>query len=506
MKTIRTAPFSVTVTENTCCIRSYDGNDARVTIPERIQGLPVTSIGEFAFAMNLFLKEVKLPDTVESIAPNAFACCNGMGDKQGLVVVGKFLCETVKKRKMKITLPEGVEEITSMAFADCRSLREVTLSEGVKTLRTDAFFQCKALRTVTIPDSVENLEPYAFRRCLNLQRVNVSKKVLDRIEPDRIRKQFLKAPLITARLMAENFSEEPLDPYIISHLTAKKQREKYLPFLVREGLAKPLAAIFSACKQLELQELEFLTELSPNKGQGEIKTLLMEEFGKRFPAEEMEKIQRRRDEVELGFAERTLKEWREIFGFFPRNGTVTVSSCKRRDPDVIIPEKAAGLPVTCIQRDCFRGCDFLTSVFIPDCVREIRAGAFCDCVLLERVTLPKALEKLSDGLFSGCRSLVSLRIPSSVREIGSEHLTYETDGVFQFCESLTSVNLPEGLEVIGCRAFRDCASLETLTLPRSLKRIGNGAFRRCDRLVLKVYAGSYGEDYAKEHAIPYVVL
>lgn len=67
-----------------------------------------------------------------------------------------------------------------------------------------------------------------------------------------------------------------------------------------------------------------------------------------------------------------------------------------------IPSTLDGYPVTKLGSHVFDSCTGLTSVTLPETVREIGDGAFRDCTGLQYVYLPPALEKVGTGLFEGC--------------------------------------------------------------------------------------------------------
>ena len=100
------------------------------------------------------------------------------------------------------------------------------------------------------------------------------------------------------------------------------------------------------------------------------------------------------------------------------------------------------------------------------------------------------------------------------------------EGVFRLCTSLTDIQLPEGLTTLGSRAFQNCVSLEGITLPESLttldfrtfdgceklgfvaipsamNSIADSAFHNCPNVQLIVFPGSYGEQFAMDHGLPY---
>ena len=66
--------FRVEAAQESCTIRRYEDGAERVCVPERLGGLPVKSIGGGAFAGQVQLREVILPDSVTVIDHHAFLC------------------------------------------------------------------------------------------------------------------------------------------------------------------------------------------------------------------------------------------------------------------------------------------------------------------------------------------------------------------------------------------------------------------------------------------------
>ena len=118
---------------------SYEIGDAEVTItgygraaagevaiPEELEGLPVTSIGDMAFLNS---------------------------------------CMT------SITIPEGVTSIGDEAFSDCKSLISITIAEGVTSIGSSALWGCSSLNSIAIPQAFHS-------------EVEASRLGLDKLWPD----------------------------------------------------------------------------------------------------------------------------------------------------------------------------------------------------------------------------------------------------------------------------------------------------------------------------------
>jgi len=108
------------------------GCDERVsgalTIPATVEGKPVASLGDFAFAGCTSLTSITIPDSVTSIGGFAFDGCSSL---------------------TSITIPEGVTSIGNYSFSWCTSLTSITIGEGVTSISKRAFYNCTSLTSVT---------------------------------------------------------------------------------------------------------------------------------------------------------------------------------------------------------------------------------------------------------------------------------------------------------------------------------------------------------------------
>lgn len=113
-----------------------------VEIPDIVDGKPVTVIGEDCFFNCGKLKEILLPNTIESIGAQAFALCKSLTD---------------------IVLPDSVKDIGHHAFRDCRALKKVILSRELKSLPIGIFSFCYLDNPeIVLPDGLEVIENGAF--------------------------------------------------------------------------------------------------------------------------------------------------------------------------------------------------------------------------------------------------------------------------------------------------------------------------------------------------------
>ena len=145
--------------------------------------------------------------------------------------------------------------------------------------------------------------------------------------------------------------------------------------------------------------------------------------------------------------------------------TAKVVECENKNDKKLkiinIPSKVDGKPVTEIGNSAFEGCNFLSSVVIPDSVIKIGNSAFNYCELLASVVMPSSIIEIEEWTFACCTSLKSIAIPNSVTRIG--------EYAFFGCKSLMSVTIPDSVREIDGWAFAECESLESVSIPCFIK-------------------------------------
>ena len=101
--------YSISEETNEVTITKYTGTDTVVSIPDTINGNPVTSIGTGAFAGRDNLENITIPNGVTSIGSHAFDHCGFTS----------------------ITIPNNVTSIGSDAFSRCWNLTSITIPNNV---------------------------------------------------------------------------------------------------------------------------------------------------------------------------------------------------------------------------------------------------------------------------------------------------------------------------------------------------------------------------------------
>ena len=136
---------------------------------------------------------------------------------------------------------------------------------------------------------------------------------------------------------------------------------------------------------------------------------------------------------------------------------------------------------------CYSSYGVLSSVFIPDSVRELCDSCFYECESLRCVNFgcSSSLERIGESCFA-YTGVEEVSIPDSVREL--------CDGCFFWCESLHRVNFgsSSSLERIGesCFAY---TGVEEVSIPDSVRELCDGCFTGCESL-RRVNFGSSSRD------------
>ena len=389
-------------------------------IPEQYRGLPVTAIGDHAFA-STYLIDVTIPDTVKSIGNSAFAGAN----------------------LWSLTIPVSVTSIGDWAFHYHTVLRGgVTIPDGVTRIGEGAFEHCEKLDYVVIPASVKSIGRYAFNYCYQLKAVYYT-GTADEFEEISI--DTCNDALYGAFFYVYSESE----PAVVGNFWHYVDGVPTKWFAYSEGLnyvsngnGTCYVSGTGTCKDADI----VIPEISPEGW------------------------------TVTGIGDSAFRDCDSLTKVTIGNGVTSIgdsafSGCSRLTGVTI------GNGITSIGNSAFESCTSLTGVTIPDSVMSIGNYAFYGCDSLTKVAIGNGVTSIGDYAFSGCSSLTSVTIPDSVTSIGNyafqycDSLTSMTipdsvtsigDKAFAWCDRLTSVTIGNGVTSIGDNAFWDCDRLNTV--------------------------------------------
>jgi hypothetical protein len=499
------AQFTWTTNSGKITITDYTGPGGALTIPNMITGLPVTSIGSYAFeyCTNLTsvtigtnvtsigdyafescrsLTNVAVPKSVTSIGAGAFESCDNLTeitvDPLNLayssldgVLFNKSqttLIECPGGKAGSYTVPTSVTSIAQSSFNYCYNLTSVTVGTNVTSIGDDAFDSCSSMTNVTVPKSVTSIGTTAFRSCDSLTDITV----------DPLNSLYSSVDGVLFNKSQTTLIECP--------------GGKAGSYTVPNSVTNIGSSAFVVCRSLTSVTV----------------------------ATNVTSIGDHAFSVCTGLTNVTIGTNVTSIGNYAFYACTSLTGVTIPDKVISIGGNAfagcssltsatIGTNVTSIGTIAFGSCTNLTSVTIPTSVTNIGTRAFAVCTSLTNVTIPKTVTSIGGAAFESCHSLTEITVdplnlfyssvdgvlfnkslttllecpggrtgsytlPNSVTNIGNS--------AFAFCTSLTNVTIPTGVTSIGTGAFSSCTSLTSATIPASVTNIGTRAFASCTSL------------------------
>lgn len=116
----------------------------------------VTDIPNYQFQNRYYIRNVELPDSLQTIGTQAFYRCNDL---------------------QEIVIPRKVKVINDNAFYDCFELKKVTLPPTLTNIKYQAFGYNYMLADLVLPDSLVEIANYAFQNCYELDSIVIPSKI-----------------------------------------------------------------------------------------------------------------------------------------------------------------------------------------------------------------------------------------------------------------------------------------------------------------------------------------
>ena len=388
----------------------------------------------------------------------------------------------------EIVIPDSVKTIGAGAFQSNLALTDFTVPEGVTEIQSDAFYDCKNLESIKLPSTLEKIGKYVFRRTA------ISSIAL----PDGLKEaqssifkecENLKAVTIPASMEK---AEWMLCESSVETVTFADGMEKVPNRIAAEDAALTKVILPRSVTELGANcfEKTGITEFTVPKqllkaensfSESALASVSFEDGLQRIPdklfrsAKNLKTINWNDSVTEIGeyaFADCDALETAEI-------------------PDI----------VNIVGYSAFAYCDNLNKVHLPDCNAKIGNNAFQECMALKSVYVPvlappednfdgyydgygcglfqgsglKSIEFAKDtklipgSVCYGCKNLTEIKWPDAPESIGGS--------AFHNCPALPAAIIPDTVSVIKDAAFRDCTALAELHLPESLTSLGEAAFR-----------------------------
>ena len=402
------------------------------------------------------------------------------------------------EKATSVTIPDGVKEITWMAFRRCTKLETLIIPSSVVRISKMAFINCMSLSKIVLADDFKKV-PSVWFEILNLKNPNyeivctkdsptyksVKRSPKLRIHIKEIAFQVAKDKKIAEvqKSTAVSLIGTLLEKFEDSSVEILSSKKNSVIVLIKIGSN---AGVFSLGGRYSrwLPKIQRVAEAfgDCSKSVSDISDVIRNQKLSlaRIPEARNDKISMKAD------SKGTLR----IFAI----GIL----CKIRYDGLENLELSG---INAIGHEAVSGCKTLKSVEIPDGVFEIGADSFNGCTSLESVVIPGSVWMVDWEAFKDCTSLKTLIMPDSVRiicyaafmncdinQFSHPNITIKNGVVLRdnslqyFTSQNSTITIPDGVTRIEVGAFRDSASLESVIIPASVYEIMEFSFAYCKSL------------------------
>lgn len=498
-----------------------------VTIPETINGKPVTVIDDGVFS-DSYIYNVNIPDTVKYIGDNAFKKCKleSLELPDSLEYIGESAF-THNSIAGKITMPENVKYIGANAFS-WNEITQITLNDGLEVICDEAFYSNK-IDSLFIPNSVYSYGKDLVRFAYEITFGSGCKNIENYF---KVKNNFVDMGIINVDKNNPDYSSENGILYnkdksvLILCTQSNPLKELHIPNTVNEICEDA----FTENKYLESVYIPNSLKIMGDYAFQNCSSLNYLEFEDGFSIDRL--YYTFEDCLNLKTAIFPSDSKVDLFyGTFRNTGLTHCELPDYVDKIVYIFRNATNLKNVELPKylnymgDNNFSCSGIESIVIPDNIKKIQQGNFHDCGSLKYIDLNN-VTSLSIMSFANCTSLESIDLtnityyvnnPKTGSFAGCDNLNKfyfnkDTEGTnileesYNGNETLETIVVGNSIKQIQSRAFADCTNLTTALISDSVTQIADTAFENCNNLNIVCKAGSYAESYAEEKSIPYTTF
>lgn len=353
--------FTYTVSNGSVSIMGYTGTAEKIRVPSTIDGLPVTAIGESAFADQTDLKVLWIPDSVTTFGKELLKGCNQifalrtpLPQTEGNAFLGYLYGATDHLRNNVselraldyLELGGAMTELPSYALYDCNDLLVIKIPETVTTLKEYSLYRCESLKSLNT-QHLRVIESHAMDFCTSLETLEFS----DSLESVGLGafENCLSLRRLTVPFIGETRQDNTYLAYMFGAADYGFSAGFYPPSLhfvtITEGTETIWNHAFYECDSLR--------------------------------------------EVTLPSTVTSI-------------GTRAFSGCERLQT-MTLPNGSLT-----VGDSAFSGCTRLQSISLGNSLRSIGTNAFLNCTALTEITFPNSLTAIPNSCFHGCESLTAV--------------------------------------------------------------------------------------------------
>jgi len=340
----------------------------------------VKKIGNYAFGLCIYLKEIYIPDEVCFIGSGAFMYC--------------YRLETVN-------IPSSLRSIEPLTYCSCLNLKKLIIPEGIEIIKDNAFSYC-GIEEIHIPSSVtiigsEKNNHDVFYGCENIIKMTVDSK--NKVFDSR---NHCNAIIETSTNMLISGCGTTKIPRTVKRISsgAFGHRDNLEKIFIPRRVNSIADGAFKGCSNLMTIKVSRLNGTFDSRSN--CNAIILSE----------------RNRLHTGC-----------------NTTIIPSDIKAIDDYafsglsmdfIVIPDY-----ITEINTGAFQDCTRLKYISLPSSLQYIGPSAFSGCSSLMFVDVPSGVSSIKNNTFKDCNSLKSVKIPYSDIDVDST--------AFSGCASLIDV-------------------------------------------------------------------
>ncbi|MCR5794230.1 MAG: leucine-rich repeat protein [Solobacterium sp.] len=131
-----------------------------------------------------------------------------------------------------------------------------------------------------------------------------------------------------------------------------------------------------------------------------------------------------------------------------------------------------------IPENAFKYCTGLTSVTIPEGIKNVKRCAFQYCSSLKHIVMPASVTNIDYYAFYECTAIETAGPVGSGADYEFGWTKSIPQGAFWWCSNLLSVTIPEGIKKIGDGAFYNCKKTESFSYSCKCNRYWGRSYLR----------------------------